>query len=155
MRINSVNTFNYRNTNFKGLWGKNSNHTDIDPAMCIPVNTKTYYYFPFCDESKDVLKRLKGSIDRAEIVKNDGKDKLEIEECRLCAVFPFTAEQYKAYSQFSEDSVLDDMQRRIHSMVRDKYTDREDGPKQTSALNDTVEQIIINEIKLQHPYLRI
>ena len=153
MRINSVNTFNYRNTNFKGLWGKNSNHTDIDPAMCIPVNTKTYYYFPFCDESKEDLKKMKAGIDRAEIVKNDGTDKLEIEECRLCAVFPFTAAQFKEYNAFAQDSDFNNMIKRIHSMVRDKYTNRDEA-YQHPAINNAVEEEAKHDRMRNNPYAR-
>lgn len=154
MRINSVNTFNYRNNNFKGLWGKTSNVTDFDPVICVPVNNKTYYYFPFADEAEADLTNLKDDIDRARIINVDEKTtKCEIVECKICAVLPFTAAQFMEYNAFAQDSDFNNMIKRIHSMVRDKYTNRDEA-YQHPAINNAVEEEAKHDRMRNNPYAR-
>ena len=148
MRIFSINSISHNmyNQSFKGLWGKSSTNTDIDPVLCIPLTTNTYYYYPCIGESDEKIKNIEESIDEAKIVNVEGgTQKYNIEDCRICARLPFTAKEYLEYSRFKPTSKLTKKIYEIHSAVRDKYTTRDLGPEQKAALNPNVEQKVQEE----------
>ena len=155
MRVSSISNKLYSksiNNGFKGLWGKSSVTTDIDPVLCIPVTTRSYYYYPFSDESKEQTKKIKEAIDKAEIKEINGQTKYNIEDCRICATFPFTRTDFQAYKHFTEDSKLTDIMKKVHSLVQDKYTNREFGSNPHSAVNSAVEESIKEEERKRRLY---
>ncbi len=154
MRVSSISNNIYSksiNNNFKGLWGKTSINTDIDPVLCIPVTTRSYYYFPFSDETKEQTSRIESSIDKAEIKEVNGQTKYNIEDCRICATFPFTRADFCEYKNFNADSKLNDMMKKVHSLVQNKYVNREHD-NQRSAVNGHVEQSIQDEERKRRLY---
>ena len=153
MKISSINNAMYsNNANFKGVWGKTSVNTDMDPVINIPTNTTTYYYYPFKNESDNDVQEIAKNNKSANIFSVNGKPRYVIQDCKICARLPITEDEYSWYSSLSEDSVSDIPQESeglklvkvIHKMLNNKFSDEPSVQKQ-SAQNQVITKMLLDK----------
>ena len=136
--VNSVKCSPIKPQAFKGVWGKASQVSDIEPAMNIPLIKKYYYYFPFKDESEAQIAQVLKENSEAKIV-HDGEDKYIIKEAKRTLRTSFTEAEYNKYRALSSSSKMDSNMKNIHSILRNKYsTSGFDDKPQESAINPNV-----------------
>lgn len=120
---------------FQGLWGRTSvNPPDIDPVLGIKTHYETCYYYPFADESEDEIKDVVSKNSLAFVDDTVKPNTYVIKECKVCTTLPFKKVNFdNYYAATAKDVTYTSNNRKIHALVKDKYTNNND--EQIPAIN--------------------
>ena len=133
--VNNIKCSPIKPQSFKGVWGKSSQVSDIEPAMNIPLIKKYYYYYPFKDESEDQINKVLQENSDAKII-HDPDDKYVIKEARRTLRTSYTEDEYNKYKALTSTSNMDARMRSIHGAVQHMFS--------TSGFDDTPQKPAAN-----------
>ncbi len=137
MKISAVNN-QIKTPNFRGLWGKTSMHSDIDPVMNILKVENTYYYYPFLDETPSQIKETVDKNSEA-YIDESSPQRYIVKQCKVCYPLPFSEAEYNKYKYGDKSTRLTSKIKKIHVYVKSKYFNNELG-QQISCENTNITQ---------------